>query len=78
VSHTSRRLGDTAPRAVRKVDCPDLTRRGDSLRRGGAPMRSTLTVSAKGQVTLCKEMLPHLGVASGEMVVVDLLSDGRG
>ena len=40
-------------------------------------MGKTLTVTAKGQVTLRKEVLRHLGVTPGEKVVVDLLPDGR-
>jgi antitoxin PrlF len=40
-------------------------------------MANTLTVTAKGQVTLRREVLRHLGVAPGEKVVVDLLPDGR-
>ena len=38
---------------------------------------STLTVTAKGQVTLRKELLEHLGVHPGEKVTVDMLPDGR-
>jgi antitoxin PrlF len=38
---------------------------------------STLTVTAKGQVTLRKELLRHLGVDPGEKVEVELLPDGR-
>ena len=38
---------------------------------------STLTVTAKGQVTLRKEILRHLGVQPGEKVTVDRLPDGR-
>jgi len=38
---------------------------------------STLTVTAKGQVTLRKDLLRHLGVHPGEKVVVDKLPDGR-
>jgi AbrB family looped-hinge helix DNA binding protein len=38
---------------------------------------STLTVTAKGQVTLRKDLLKHLGVHPGEKVVVDKLPDGR-
>ncbi|HLH49929.1 MAG TPA: AbrB/MazE/SpoVT family DNA-binding domain-containing protein [Roseiarcus sp.] len=38
---------------------------------------TTLTVTAKGQVTLRKEFLDHIGVAPGEKVAVDLLPDGR-
>ena len=37
---------------------------------------STLTVTAKGQVTLKKELLQHLGVKPGEKVEVDLLPEG--
>jgi AbrB family looped-hinge helix DNA binding protein len=38
---------------------------------------STLTVTAKGQVTLRKDLLEHLGVQPGEKIVVDKLPDGR-
>ena len=38
---------------------------------------STLTVTAKGQVTLRKDLLTHLGVRPGEQVTVDKLPDGR-
>jgi len=38
---------------------------------------STLTVTAKGQVTLRKDILRHLGVHPGEKVVVAKLPDGR-
>jgi AbrB family looped-hinge helix DNA binding protein len=37
---------------------------------------STLTITAKGQVTLRKEILEHLGVQPGEKVAVDKLPDG--
>ncbi len=37
----------------------------------------TLTVTAKGQVTLRKYILKHLGVQPGEKVAVDKLPDGR-
>jgi antitoxin PrlF len=40
-------------------------------------MATTLTVTAKGQVTLRKEVLRHLGVAPGQKVEVDLLPNGR-
>jgi len=36
-----------------------------------------LTVTAKGQVTLRKDILQHLGVQTGEKIVVDKLPDGR-
>jgi AbrB family looped-hinge helix DNA binding protein len=38
---------------------------------------STLTVTAKGQVTLRKDLLRHLGVRPGEKIAVDKLPDGR-
>jgi AbrB family looped-hinge helix DNA binding protein len=38
---------------------------------------STLTVTAKGQVTLRKDLLDHLGVHPGEKINVDKLPDGR-
>lgn len=37
----------------------------------------TLTVTAKGQVTLRKDLLKHLGVQPGEKITVDKLPDGR-
>lgn len=40
-------------------------------------MRTSLKVTAKGQVTLRKELLAHLGVAPGDRIVVDLLPAGR-
>jgi antitoxin PrlF len=40
-------------------------------------MTTTLTVTAKGQITLRKEVLQHLGVGPGQKVEVDLLPDGR-
>jgi AbrB family looped-hinge helix DNA binding protein len=38
---------------------------------------STLKVTAKGQVTLRKDVLKHLGVCPGDQVAVDLLPGGR-
>jgi antitoxin PrlF len=40
-------------------------------------MTATLTITSKGQVTLRKDLLRHLGVGPGEKVEVDLLPDGR-
>lgn len=37
----------------------------------------TLTVTAKGQVTLRKDLLEHLGVQPGDKISVDKLPDGR-
>ncbi len=39
-------------------------------------MSAKLTVTAKGQVTLRKEVLQHLGVAPGDKVEVELLPSG--
>jgi AbrB family looped-hinge helix DNA binding protein len=38
---------------------------------------STLKVTAKGQVTLRKDVLKHLGVRPGDQVDVDVLPGGR-
>ena len=38
---------------------------------------SMLTVTAKGQVTLRKDILRHLGVSPGDRITVDKLPDGR-
>ncbi len=40
-------------------------------------MALELTVTAKGQVTLRRGVLDHLGVKAGERVRVSLLPDGR-
>jgi antitoxin PrlF len=37
----------------------------------------TLTVTAKGQVTLRRELLRHLGVQPGQQIEVSLLPGGR-
>jgi bifunctional DNA-binding transcriptional regulator/antitoxin component of YhaV-PrlF toxin-antitoxin module len=37
----------------------------------------TLTVTAKGQITLKKDLLKHLGVAPGDRIDADKLPDGR-
>jgi AbrB family looped-hinge helix DNA binding protein len=42
-----------------------------------AKSMGTLTVTAKGQVTLRKDLLQHLGIQPGEKVAVDKLPDGR-
>lgn len=36
-----------------------------------------LTITAKGQVTLRKDLLSHLGVQPGEKIAMDKLPDGR-
>ncbi len=38
---------------------------------------TTLTVTAKGQVTLRKELLRHLGIEPGQKIEADKLPDGR-
>ncbi len=38
---------------------------------------TTITVTAKGQVTLRKDLLKHLGVRPGDRLEVDRLPDGR-
>ena len=40
-------------------------------------MGAMLTVTAKGQVTLRKELLRHLRVAPGDKVAVEILPGGR-
>lgn len=39
---------------------------------------TTLTVTARGQVTFGKEVLQHLSIKPGEKIELDLLPDGRG
>jgi antitoxin PrlF len=38
---------------------------------------STLTITAKGQVTLRQDLLKHLGVGPGQKIEVDKLPDGQ-
>lgn len=38
---------------------------------------SVLTITAKGQVTLRREVLRHLGVGPGDRIVVEKLAEGR-
>lgn len=38
---------------------------------------SVLTVTAKGQVTLRRELLRHLGVRPGDRISVEMLPEGR-
>jgi len=38
---------------------------------------STLTVTARGQVTFRKEVLQHLGIQPGEKIELNLLPNGR-
>jgi AbrB family looped-hinge helix DNA binding protein len=38
---------------------------------------STLTITTKGQVTLRKDLLNHLGVRPGDKIAVEKLPDGR-
>jgi AbrB family looped-hinge helix DNA binding protein len=38
---------------------------------------TTLTVTARGQVTLRKNVLKHLGIRPGERIELDKLPDGR-
>jgi AbrB family looped-hinge helix DNA binding protein len=38
---------------------------------------TTLTVTAKGQVTLRKELLAHLGIRPGDKITIEKLPDGR-
>jgi bifunctional DNA-binding transcriptional regulator/antitoxin component of YhaV-PrlF toxin-antitoxin module len=39
---------------------------------------STLSVTARGQVTLRKKVLQHLGIKPGEKIALELLPEGRG
>lgn len=38
---------------------------------------STLSVTARGQVTFRKEVLQHLGIQPGDKIELNLLPDGR-
>jgi len=38
---------------------------------------SKLTITSKGQVTLRKDLLQHLGVRAGQQIDVEKLPDGR-
>ncbi len=38
---------------------------------------TTLTITARGQVTFKKDVLQHMGLEPGDQVMVDKLPDGR-
>jgi bifunctional DNA-binding transcriptional regulator/antitoxin component of YhaV-PrlF toxin-antitoxin module len=38
---------------------------------------TTLTITSKGQITLKRDLLEHLGVGPGEKIEADKLPDGR-
>lgn len=38
---------------------------------------TTLTVTARGQVTFRKDVLKHLGIGPGDKITLDLLPNGR-
>ncbi len=40
-------------------------------------MTTTLTVTAKGQITLKQDLLQHLGVGPGQKIEAEALPDGR-
>jgi bifunctional DNA-binding transcriptional regulator/antitoxin component of YhaV-PrlF toxin-antitoxin module len=42
-----------------------------------AKSQTTLTVTAKGQVTLRKDVLQHLGVQPGSKIIIEKLPAGR-
>ena len=44
----------------------------------GDQAMTTLTVTARGQVTFRKDVLRHLGIQPGQKIELDLLPDGRG
>lgn len=44
---------------------------------GGKAKMTTLTITAKGQVTLKKSLLRHLGVEPGQKIEVDELPHGK-
>jgi antitoxin PrlF len=41
-------------------------------------MMAILTVTARGQVTLKKEVLQHLGIKPGDKIELDLLPESKG
>jgi len=45
---------------------------------GGQVKLMTLTVTARGQLTLKKEVLQHLGIRPGDEIDLDLLPDASG
>ncbi len=46
-------------------------------KRSATPSAVSLTVTSKGQVTLRKELLAHLGIQPGQRVDVEVLPGGR-
>ncbi len=48
-----------------------------SVLAGKGMSSATLKVTSKGQVTLRKDLLRHLGVRPGDEILVDVLPEGR-
>jgi bifunctional DNA-binding transcriptional regulator/antitoxin component of YhaV-PrlF toxin-antitoxin module len=69
------------------ASCAQFTRPSESVSnvqlhysawdRGGEGDMAVLSVTARGQVTLRRETLAHLGIRPGDKIEVDLLPDGR-
>jgi antitoxin PrlF len=47
------------------------------MENGKIQAMTTLTVTARGQVTLRKDVLRHLGIRPGEKIALEKLPDGR-
>jgi antitoxin PrlF len=54
-----------------------MTKRSAPKRSAATPTAVSLTVTSKGQVTLRKELLAHLGIEPGQRVDVEVLPGGR-
>ena len=50
----------------------------EAFRDYGDIAMTTLTVTARGQVTFRKDVMQHLGIKPGEKIELDLLPGGRG
>jgi antitoxin PrlF len=54
-----------------------MAKRSAPTRSATTPSAVSLTVTSKGQVTLRKELLAHLGIQPGQRVDVEVLPGGR-
>jgi bifunctional DNA-binding transcriptional regulator/antitoxin component of YhaV-PrlF toxin-antitoxin module len=70
-------LGVTGSASLMRLDSKGVLPYMDGWFQPEGQAMSTLTVTAKGQVTLRKDLLKHLGVNPGEKISVDKLPDGR-
>jgi antitoxin PrlF len=62
---------------IAKIGIPDALLHNEPMKNGRIQAMTTLTVTGRGQVTLRKDVLHHLGIRPGEKIALEKLPDGR-